>query len=89
MRYRVATGNSVLRAYDRAVKENERLGKKVAGADEAHASSAGYIIPNGQKAGEREGYQVFVTIIRYREKLHREKPKSGGLRFEPIGHRND
>ncbi len=74
------SGNSVLRAYARAVKENERFGE-----DEAHASSAGYIIPKGQKAGEREGYQVFVTIIRYREKLHRKKPKSGGLRFEPIG----
>jgi hypothetical protein len=72
-----ATGNAVLKAYDKSAK---RLAK-----DDVITSamtSAGFIIPNGQKRGKRTGYQVFVKVCRYSEELLKRKPITGGLLCE-------
>lgn len=71
-----ATGNAVLRAYSRAVKtlqDNEYL--------VSASRTAGFVIPNGQKKGQREGYQVFVQVCKFSEKLLKTQPLSGGLLF--------
>ena len=69
-----ATGNAVLRAYNRAAKKFEK--------DPAIVStheSAGFIIPDGQKRGKRKGFQVFVRVVRFDESMLKRKPESGGL----------
>ena len=43
------------------------------------ASSAGFIIPAGQKAGRLKGYQVFVKVCRYSDEKLKEDKMSGGL----------
>ncbi len=71
---KTATGNSLLRAYSKALKTLQR--------DEAMTAStisAGFIIPNGQKRGKRKGFQVFVKVCCYSEELLKRKPDSGGL----------
>ena len=68
-----ATGNAVLRAYNRAAK---RMADS--SVTEAH-ESAGFIIPDGQKKGERTGFQMFVEVARWSEKLMKERPETGGL----------
>jgi hypothetical protein len=71
VRYPTATGNAVLRAYNRAAKTIN---------DEAvmsTAHSAGHIVlPNMPKG---ENYQVFVKIIRYSESFKDSYPVTGGL----------
>jgi len=74
---KTATGNALLRAYSKAAKKLQR--------DEALtacAVSAGIIIPNGQKRGSRNGFQVFVKVCRYSEQLLKKKPTTGGLLCE-------
>lgn len=71
---KTATGNALLRAYSKAVRNLQR--------DEAmtaSATSAGFIIPNGQKRGQRTGFQVFVKVCRYSEELLKRKNSTGGL----------
>jgi hypothetical protein len=74
---KTATGNALLRAYSKAAQNLQR--------DEAmtaSATSAGFIIPNGQKRGQRTGFQVFVKVCRYSEELLKRKPDTGGLLCE-------
>lgn len=70
---KTATGNSVIKAYSRAVKNAEKDGLT------SSATCAGFIIPNGQKRGQKSGYQVFVKVIRYSDALLKKKPMTGGL----------
>lgn len=69
-----ATGNSLLRAWDQAVKKID---------DDKDVMSievdAGFIIPAGQKKGDSIGVQVFVKVVRYSDRLLKMKPESGGL----------
>lgn len=74
---KTATGNAVLRAYDKSVARLERDPKMTAAM-----TNAGFIIPNGQKRGDRTGYQVFVKIYRYSDELLKKKPLTGGLLAE-------
>jgi hypothetical protein len=43
------------------------------------ASSAGFIITDGQKRGQKTGFQVFVKICRYSDVRLKKYPNSGGL----------
>lgn len=66
---KTATGNSVLRAYSKAVKRLETR-------DIVSASvSAGFIIPDGATLG----IQVFVKVCKFDELLLKKKPLTGGL----------
>ena len=68
-----ATGNSVLQAWSKATK-------RLATEDLlAVSESAGFIFPNGQKQGEREGFQVMVTVYKYSDTLAACSPNSCGL----------
>lgn len=78
MKYKIATGNALLRAYSAAaerVARDRRL--------KTASTSAGFIIPDGQPCGPKSGFQVFVKIIRYDERLLKKKPLSGGLLGKP------
>lgn len=66
---KTATGNSVLRAYSKAVKRLERPG--IVSAE----TSAGFVIPEGATIG----IQVFVKVCKFDELLLRKKPLTGGL----------
>lgn len=69
-----ATGKSLLKAYSHCAKramEDDSIN--------TCSTSAGFIIPNGQKPGQREGYQVFVNMIRYSEVKLKKNRVSGGL----------
>lgn len=71
---RGATGDTLLRAWSescRRISEDDSM--------TVAATDAGFVIPTGQKTGEREGFQVFVEMRRFSEKLLREEPISGGL----------
>jgi hypothetical protein len=71
---KTATESAVIKAYDKSVK---RLRKD---HDLAAAStSAGFIIPAGQKPGKRSGFQVFVRVCRDSDELLKTSPESGGL----------
>lgn len=75
---KMATGDAVLKAYDRAVKNIDR--------DEDMSScavSAGFIFPGGQPRGKREGYQVFVKVCRFSEELLKREPETGGMLLKP------
>jgi hypothetical protein len=74
---KTATGSALLRAYSKAVKNLQRDEEML-----ASATSAGFIIPNGQKRGHRAGFQVFVKVCRYGEELLKRKPITGGLLCE-------
>lgn len=69
-----ATGDAVLRAYNRAAKKFDK-DPDLVGTHE----SAGFIIPDGQKRGKRKGFQVFVRMVRYDEEKLKADPMSGGL----------
>lgn len=69
-----ATGNAVLRAYNRAAKRFDKEPSLT-----ATSQSAGFVIPDGQKRGKRKGFQVIVRMVRYDEELLKKKPESGGL----------
>lgn len=69
---KTASGNALLRAYNHAARN---LAKGAISA----STSVGFIIPNGQKRGEKEGFQVFVKVIRYSDKKLKEDQNSGGL----------
>jgi hypothetical protein len=73
----MATGNQVLRAYSKAVKriEDDR-------SMSASRVSAGFIFSPKQKKGCKIGYQVFVKVCRYSDKLLVREPDSGGLDCE-------
>jgi len=75
IRLETATGNRLLKAYDfaagRVQKEPEII---------RAMTSAGFIIPNGQRRGQRRGYQVFVTLIAFDEAQCLSKPNTGGLK---------
>ena len=74
----IATGNSVLRAYNKAAKKIQQ--RTMSGGDVLESTeAAGLIFPPGQKRGHKEGYQVFVTVSRYSDALLKEQPDSGGL----------
>lgn len=75
MRYSNATGDAVLRAYNRAAKRIMKDDDTMC----AVSTDAGFIIPDGQKGKPKEGYQVFVKIARYSEKLLKARPCTGGL----------
>lgn len=68
---------SMRRAYDRAAAKFKvkTKGCSLIGTME----SAGFIVPKGQKRGERKAYQVFVKIARFDEALCLEHPETGGL----------
>ena len=70
----MATGNQVLKAYSKAVRnmENQPIAASC-------AVSAGFIFKPGQKRGMRMGYQVFVKVCRYSDVLMKEDPLNGGL----------
>jgi hypothetical protein len=70
---REATGETLRRAWSEVARRITKDDSTVA------ASDAGFVIPPGQKVGEREGFQVFVEMRRFSEKLLREEPISGGL----------
>lgn len=61
-------------AYNRCVKRMQLASGLV-----SCSSSAGFIIPNGQKKGKRNGYQVFVKVCKFSEELLAKDPNSGGL----------
>ena len=71
---KTATGNAVIRAFSKAAKNINKEATMT-----SSSASAGFIIPNGQKRGQRRGYQVFVKIIRYSDELLKKKPMTGGL----------
>jgi hypothetical protein len=74
---KTVTGNDLLRACSKAVATLQ--------TDEAMtaaSTSAGFIIPNGQKRGQRLGVQVFVKVCRYSEELLKRRPCTGGLLCE-------
>jgi hypothetical protein len=71
-KYPTATGDALLRAYNRAVKKlikNQDITSTV--------QSAGFIMPKGAPKGE--GYQVFVGVTQFSEEVLKEHPLSGGL----------
>lgn len=70
-----ATGDRVLRAYAKAAKGIDKTSEGMI----VRTVSAGYLIPNGQKKGLREGWQVFVRLERYSDARFMEDPISGGL----------
>lgn len=43
------------------------------------ATSAGLILPEKQKRGQKEGWQVFVKLIKYSDAKLKKNEKSGGL----------
>ena len=71
---KTATGDAVLKAYSQAVKKLEKDDKLT-----ASSVSAGFIIPDGQKRGQAEGYQVFVKVHRFCQLRLKNKPEGGGL----------
>ena len=75
---KVATGESVLRAFARAVfslaKDEDMTSRTV---------SAGFIIPPNQPRGKKVGVQVFVKACAYSDERLRRDPKSGGLAVAP------
>jgi len=71
-RYRQATGNSLLRAYNRAVKGIEEEKNFM-----ACERDAGFIMPKGWPKGH--GYQVFVKVCRFSQVLLDNDQESGGL----------
>lgn len=74
-KYTIATGNAVLRAYNRAVKVAFDDGLL------ATSQSAGFIMPKGWQKGE--GYQVFVRVVRFSEKHLKDDMMTGGLLANP------
>lgn len=79
IRYTVATGNSLLRAYSRAFKnftDDTKFGGIPLIASE---TSAGFIITPGKRGEPKEGFQVFVRVCRYNESLLNRDTMSGGL----------
>lgn len=70
---RMATGNSLLRAYSRAVRVIKQEGDGLL----ATSQDAGFIMPNGNPKGE--GYQVFVRVVRFSEDKLLRDISSGGL----------
>jgi len=74
---KTATGNQLLRAYSKSAQRIQ--GDKWL---TAASTSAGFIIPEGQKLGDRNGYQVFVRICNYSDKLLKKYPDTGGLLSE-------
>ena len=73
MKYKLATGNSVLRAYGRAAKRVADCKYPLI----ATSQDAGFIMPAGWPKGE--GFQVFVNMTRFSEAKLKRKPLSGGL----------
>lgn len=67
---KTATGDSVLRAYSKAVK-NLTTYRKMLGSE----VSAGFIIPDSGRAG----YQVSVKVSRFCKELLKKHPDTGGL----------
>lgn len=67
---KTATGNSVLRAFNTAAG---RIA--LDDAMTTTAESAGFIIPKGEK----DGFQVFVKLVRYKDSKFKKQPISGGL----------
>lgn len=69
----IATGNAVLRAFNKCAKRicDEGL--------TSTTTSAGFIIPAGQKRGHKSGWQVFVKMIRYSDAKLKRNRNSGGL----------
>lgn len=77
IRYNAATGDAVIRAYNRASLNMS--------ADDGLLStsvSAGYIVGPRDSDGDRTGYQVFVKVCRYSEALLKSQPETGGLLCE-------
>lgn len=68
----------MLRAYTRAI--HNLTNDKSANAS---AVSAGFSVDETKPKGEREGYQVFVKVIRFSEKRLAKHPESGGLSENP------
>ena len=73
LRLEVATGNAVLRAYNRAARRIQEDGIWVA------STSAGFIIPKRKRGEPKRGWQVFVSIEAWSQAALEEVPESGGL----------
>lgn len=73
LRLEAATGNSVLRAYNRAAKRIKEDG--IRGA----STSAGFIVPKRKRGEPLRGWQVFVSIEAWSQVALEEVPESGGL----------
>lgn len=71
---KIPTTHSIKRAYSAAVK-------KVQSHETIQEScySAGFIIPDGQPKKSRKGFQVFIKVCRFDEKLLESHPLTGGL----------
>jgi hypothetical protein len=67
-KYPHASGNALLRAYNKAAK--------FADGTTAREVSAGFIMPADH---EGEGFQVFVKVCRFSERLLGTRPETGGL----------
>ena len=84
-KYPMATGNAILRAYNKAAKTAAWPDKDDVSTI-ASSVSAGFIMPKGAPKGV--GFQVFVKVARFSETLLQECPESGGLldyrRYRPI-----
>lgn len=74
MKYKTATGNAVLKAYNLAAKKISK-DKSLSSTE----TDAGFIIPDGQKGKRKDGYQVFVKVARFSEDLLINRPLTGGL----------
>mgnify|MGYP001603937378 CR=1 FL=1 len=79
MANQIATGDTVLRAFNRASRKMVDKNGLVRENLVATETSAGFVFPPGQKCGHREGLQVFVKIARYSDDLLCEQPETGGL----------
>lgn len=73
MKYETATGNSLLRAYNRAARKMAGSNGRLIATEE----SAGFIMPKDYDKGE--GWQIFVRCVRFSESKLRKDPNSGGL----------
>lgn len=71
---RTATKESVSRAFAKSLKRILKEDNLI-----ATSADAGFVIPKGQKRGQRNGYQVFVKVARYSDQLLKSKPLTGGL----------
>lgn len=78
MKHPTATGNSLLRAYNKAAKAVAKDPNL-----RATVHDAGFIIPVSIRGEFAEGYQVFVKLVKYSEGRLNENPLTGGLAESP------
>ncbi len=69
-----ASGKTVCDALERALKGFKGDPNVI-----AVARDAGFLIPKGQPRGKRQGYQIFIKVIRFDEALLKKDKLTGGL----------